>query len=124
MGAVARVWVDSLIPGPTMAVLRFPWATFSVNLLGAFILGLVLGLYELHGNRPMWLRALLGIGFCGSFTTFSSATVEFIILDRLKDPLMAYSYAILSLALGVLLAWLGSRLAVVMAPKTPVEGGA
>lgn len=57
----------------------FPWATLVVNLSGAALLG---GLVVLTGTawRSRYARPLLGTGFCGAFTTFSSVVVD---VDRL-----------------------------------------
>ena len=73
-GAVSRYaldgWVSDLTGG------QFPWGTFVVNLLGAFALGLVVALTtERLLPHPNW-RIALGIGYIGSFTTFSTYTYE------------------------------------------------
>src|SRR3954451_3052804 len=70
--AVARHW--SPPPG------GFPWATFAVNVLGAFLLGVVVELATevLTGSRH--LRPLIGTGFCGALTTFSAIVVD---VDRM-----------------------------------------
>jgi len=120
LGALARTGVEYLLPGPTLEQVQFPWGTFAVNLLGSFLLGFTIAYSECCNDRPSWLKPFVGIGFCGSFTTFSSATAEFILLDRLQDPATAYAYVIASLAFGLMLASLGRRLALtVTSPKEP-----
>lgn len=54
----------------------FPWSTFTVNIIGSFILGLLVGmsLTSASLSRPMML--LLGTGLCGGFTTYSAFAVE------------------------------------------------
>lgn len=64
--ALGRAWV----PAPY----GFPWATLAVNLAGAFVLAAVVVVAaELRPSR--YLRPLLGTGFCGALTTFSSVVV-------------------------------------------------
>jgi CrcB protein len=63
--ALARAWT----PPPY----GFPWATLTVNLVGAFVLALVVVAGEARPSR--YLRPLLGTGFCGALTTFSSVVV-------------------------------------------------
>lgn len=54
---------------------RYPAATLLANGLACLILGLVLGLHVAHGLPARW-RLLLGTGFCGGFSTFSTFTAE------------------------------------------------
>jgi fluoride exporter len=99
-GALARAWVaDALAHDPG----RWPWATLIVNVAGAFVLGWVAA----RGRR----RALLGQGFCGALTTFSTFQLE--LLQMLDDDRigLALAYAAVSLALGVGAAELGRRAA-------------
>lgn len=73
LGAGTRFFVDSEIrrrlPGP------FPWATVTINVTGSFVLGLLTGLVMFRGG-PGVVRLLLGTGFCGGYTTFSTASFE------------------------------------------------
>lgn len=52
----------------------FPWSTFAVNVAGAFVLGVVVVL-AVDSRRSRHLRPLVGTGFCGALTTFSSVVV-------------------------------------------------
>jgi CrcB protein len=73
VGAPLRHLVDGLvsdrIQGP------FPWGTLVVNVAGSFILGLVTGLVLYQGAAAVE-RTVLGTGFCGALTTFSTFTYE------------------------------------------------
>ena len=73
LGAPARYLLDSAIAerveGP------FPWGTFVVNITGSFLLGLLTGL-GLNHDLPRIPRVVLGVGFCGAYTTFSTFTFE------------------------------------------------
>jgi CrcB protein len=76
IGGVTRYWITSAYPGGRYA---FPWSTLLVNLTGAFVLAfVVVTATELLPSR--YLRPLVGTGFCGALTTFSSVVVA---ADRL-----------------------------------------
>ena len=103
-GAVARAALAEAVPPDAGA---WPWATFAVNLVGAFLLGLVVN----GGPRPRYARSLLGTGFCGALTTF--ATLQLELLRMLDDGrwLLAAGYAAASVAGGLLAVTAGSRAA-------------
>lgn len=61
----------------------FPWGTFTVNLVGSFILGVILEGSALAWSPPPELRALLVVGFLGAFTTFSTFSMDsYYLIDR------------------------------------------
>lgn len=70
LGAVARLLVDARLGGRGM-----PLGILTVNLLGSLLLGVVLGLGEAGALGDFVVR-LAGVGFCGGFTTFSTAAVD------------------------------------------------
>jgi len=72
-GAIARYTLDTLISHRVQGA--FPWGTFVINVCGSLILGVLTGLTLYHGlgSHP---RVVLGTGFCGAFTTFSTFTFE------------------------------------------------
>lgn len=87
----------------------FPWATFGINVAGSLALGLLMGAFP--SPEEAWrLRALLGIGFCGGFTTFSTFSYETLVLLQRGSPVSALLYAFGSVTIGVLAAWIGLRL--------------
>jgi fluoride exporter len=109
----------------------FPWGTFAVNMGGSAVLGFLLGA-ERHLGLPPVVFALLGTGFCGGLTTFSTFGYE--TLRLLEDGAVADAglHVIGSLAAGVLLAWAGFRIASVLLlrlvspgcqPACPVASG-
>jgi fluoride exporter len=90
--------------------LRFPLGTLAVNLVGCFILGVVAGAVA-DAGWSAHVQALLGTGFCGGLTTFSTFTVEAVELLNGRLTIRAAGYVVLSAGLGVALAALGWALA-------------
>ena len=76
-GAVARFGVSGWVHGFSGAA--FPWGTLTVNVAGAFALGLTLRLLQASVAGPE-TRAFLAVGFLGAFTTFSTFSWEAIAL--------------------------------------------
>jgi CrcB protein len=98
VGALARAGVGEALPH---AAGTWPWATFSVNLVGALALAwLTTRLTEIAAPAPYW-QPLLGTGVCGAFTTFSTFQVETISLANDGHTAMAAGYAAASLAAGM-----------------------
>ena len=89
------------------AIQTFPWHTFAVNVLGSFVLGLVAVWYR---DRPAWFL-LLGTGFCGGFTTFSTFSVELVTMLAKGRTAAAVAYAAGSVAAGIAGAVVAMRLA-------------
>jgi CrcB protein len=103
-GAVARYalggWVQARRP-------HFPWGTLAINLSGAFALGLLLPLLEVH---PV-LRALVATGFLGAYTTFSTFSYEAAALLQERDWRGGAAYVSSTVALGLAASLLGWWLA-------------
>lgn len=53
----------------------FPWGTFTVNVSGSFVLGIIAASVSVGGG-PTWVQTLAGTGFCGALTTFSTFGFE------------------------------------------------
>ena len=73
VGAPVRYLVDRFVASRNGGA--FPWGTLVINVSGAFILGLVVGMGAHHGLSKQAV-AILGTGFCGAYTTFSTFSVE------------------------------------------------
>lgn len=88
----------------------FPFGTFLVNLLGCFLIGIIVGLAQ-KGNMlsPEW-GVLLATGFCGGYTTFSTFALENINLVRSGQLVYFALYTAGSVVLGLLLTYLGLTL--------------
>lgn len=87
---------------------EFALGTLLVNTLGAFALGLLVA--ALWPRVPGWVRAGLGPGILGSFTTFSALAVSVVALGQAGDLVGAVLTVVLSLGLGMLAAWAGLTL--------------
>jgi CrcB protein len=112
VGSVARYGVAQWFPATT----GFPWSTFAVNLVGAFVLGVLLELLTRDGpdiGRRRQLRLLIGTGFCGGLTTYSTLAVEADLLVRGHRDGLAAVYGLSSITGGLVIAALG----VVMAAR-------
>ena len=79
LGAVARFVVDAEVRGRTGK--PTPWGTVTVNVTGSLLLGFLVGLVMFHG-APNALKLIAGTGFCGGYTTFSTASFETVRLAR------------------------------------------
>lgn len=78
----------------------FPWATLTVNILGSFLMGVLIELLVLRFGGSPAMRTLLGTGFLGGFTTFSAFSLDvFVLLDR-KETGVAALYVAGSVVVG------------------------
>ena len=107
IGAVLRYLVDGLIGDRTDSVL--PWGILAVNVSGSFVLGLITGL-ALHHGLGRTPRIVIGTGFCGAFTTFSTFAYETVRLMETGRRREALANVALSLALGLVAAAAGLAL--------------
>jgi CrcB protein len=104
IGTGARLAVDTLVGQPA--------STLAINVAGSLALGFLVA--RLWSSAAPWLKAGLGVGVLGSFTTFSALAVT---LVELGPTWGAALYLVLSVALGLAAAWAGLRLG-------SVKGGA
>lgn len=110
VGSVARYKLGGWVLHLT-SLEKFPWSTFTVNVLGCFAVGLLAGLVEKLEWFAPDTRLFLFTGLLGGFTTFSAFGLDALYLVRRGEWLTAGSYAGLSMAVGVAAVWLGLRLA-------------
>ncbi len=89
----------------------FAWGTLTANFLGAFAAGYLLVWLHQRGGNVQLLRAFLVVGLLGGLTTFSSLMLETLVFARTDRGMMVPVYLGVSLAGGMLLVWLGARLA-------------
>lgn len=86
--------------------ISFPKATFIVNLIGALLIGLIVGYQLKHSLLSHW-HLLLAVGFCGGFTTFSTLSLENYHLYKAEAWGILAIYLSSSILLGMLLVALG-----------------
>ena len=99
-GSVCRYLVSKMVAS------SFPWGTFTVNVLGSLLIGLLVGLVS-KGNLSPELKLLLVTGFCGGFTTFSTFANESFTMLKASEALLAALYIGLSIIIGIMAVWLG-----------------
>ncbi len=114
LGAVARFLLALRIARAAEAT-RFPWAIFSVNMLGCLLIGILAAAFTSLGNWSGRTAASMFLiaGFLGSFTTFSTFGLETLDLIKENRAGLALAYVGASVIVGVALVaagfWLGSR---------------
>jgi CrcB protein len=94
-GALARYLAGVLFPHD---VNGFPWRTLLINLTGSFLLGFVYRYVDGMASAEE-VHALVGIGFCGAFTTFSTFSLEAVTLMQSGHAWRAAAYAVASVVL-------------------------
>ncbi|MDX2503003.1 MAG: fluoride efflux transporter CrcB [Gammaproteobacteria bacterium] len=109
LGAVMRFWVSG---GVYVWLGRdFPYGTLSVNLIGSFIIGIVFVLLTERLTLGAEVRAFVMIGFLGAFTTFSTFSLETLILLQEGLLVKAAANIIASVFLCIIATWGGIILA-------------
>jgi CrcB protein len=108
IGAPCRYLVDGLVLDFTSG--DFPWGTFAINASGSLLLGLITGAALYHAF-PDTDKVILGTGFCGAYTTFSTWTFETVRLIEERDLRKALVNALLSIVTCGCAAGLGLGLA-------------
>lgn len=88
----------------------FPYGTFLVNILGCFLVGLLISLFAKEKQMSEHLELLLITGFCGGFTTFSTFAFEGNMLLTQGRTGYAFLYIGISVLAGLAVAYLGFRL--------------
>lgn len=107
LGTVARAILATFAaPDPG----RWPWPTFTVNIVGAFLVGYFTT--RLLERLPVssYRRPLLGTGLCGGLTTFSTMQVELIGMLEHRDYGLAAAYASVSIVAGLLAVYAATAL--------------
>lgn len=98
IGAPIRYLTDLFVQSRHDTV--FPWGTFTVNVLGSLVLGVTAGLV-VGLEPPTWVLALVGTGFCGALTTFSTFGFETVRLLEEGSVLTAVTNSVASLGVGL-----------------------
>lgn len=107
-GAVARYLTDRFVGDRTGGA--FPWGTFVINVSGSFVLGVLTGLSLYHAS-PTTPKVVLGTGFCGAYTTFSTFSFETVRLLEEGTVAEAFTNALATVVLAAAAAAAGVALA-------------
>ena len=116
VGTTLRALVEVVLPHDSRA---FALSTLLVNVLGAFVLGVLVAALWLR--VPGWVRVGLGPGMLGTFTTFSALAVSIVALAEAGDVVAAVLSVVLSIGFGMLSAWAGLELGSRLASRQPPE---
>ena len=109
LGANARYWLGVLFA--RVVTPGFPWATLTINVSGSLLLGGFLGFASRRMPHPGW-SLVLAVGFCGSYTTFSTFGYEVFSLLQSRAVATALGYVAASTAVGlgaVALGWVAGQ---------------
>jgi len=107
LGAVARTELAQALPSTDG---QWPWATFLVNVAGAFLLGYVTTRLQERLPLSAYRRPLLGTGFCGALTTFSTMQLELLQMLDAGRVGLAVTYALSSVAAGFVVVAIATNL--------------
>ncbi len=89
---------------------NFPWATFVVNIIGSFLIGIILAYSLKNEIFSTNYKLLLTTGICGGFTTFSALSAESLQLIKQGNWMLALAYIICSIVLGIVACGIGFQM--------------
>ena len=104
IGSAARYGAGVLWPHDPSQI---AWSTFTVNVVGGFLLGLLMVLVDDVWPPHRWARPFLGVGFLGGFTTFSTYVLDTQAIVVAGRPSVALLYLLGTLVVGLVAVWLG-----------------
>ena len=108
VGSVARYWLSGVVQQASGG--EFPLGTLAVNVLGSFVVGLVMALSLERGVVPPNARILLATGLCGGFTTMSTFSYETMALMRDGEMMLALSNVATTVGSCFAAVWVGQAL--------------
>jgi CrcB protein len=101
VGSVFRYLTNLLFPSKTL-----PIATFTVNIIGSFLIGLLMGYIVKQSNTQTW-QLILVTGFCGGFTTFSAFSWDVVLMLQQQRFATAFGYISCTVLIGIAATMLG-----------------
>jgi CrcB protein len=99
LGSMARYGLSMF--GMRLLGQGFPWATLIINILGSALMGALTGWLAVQGNAPQSLRLFIATGILGGFTTFSTFSLETVLLYERGQLGLAVAYVAASVVIGV-----------------------
>ena len=105
VGALARAVLAQALPSSPA---EWPWPTFAVNILGAFLVGYFVTRLQERLPLSSYRRPLLGTGLCGGLTTFSTMQVELVHMLNAEEYLLAFAYGLVSVVAGCVAVQVGT----------------
>jgi fluoride exporter len=109
LGSVARYGLSVL--GMRWLGQGFPWPTLLINIAGSALMGLLTGWLAVQGSAPQALRLFIATGVLGGFTTFSTFSLETVLLYERGQVGLAVAYVAASIGVGIAALFLAMRLA-------------
>jgi CrcB protein len=106
IGSVLRYLFSQMIKSAS-----FPLATFTVNIIGSFLIGIIIALSIKHSAFNSQWKIFLATGLCGGFTTFSSFSFENLQLIQEGKWLTSLIYIAGSILLGIIATGIGYKIA-------------
>ncbi|MCO5129610.1 MAG: fluoride efflux transporter CrcB [Xanthobacteraceae bacterium] len=88
----------------------FPWGTLLINIAGSFLIGVFVESFALRWDLPQTARVFLTIGICGGFTTFSTFSLESVLLMERGELGAAAAYIVASVVVSILALFAGLHL--------------
>lgn len=107
VGALLRVWLGTTFASGATS---WPWATFAINISGSFALAYFATRLQERLPQSTYRRPLLGTGFCGAYTTFSTMQVEILRMLDADRYVLAVGYAATSIGAGYVAIWVGTAM--------------
>jgi fluoride exporter len=109
LGSISRYALHKLLtsyfPG------FFPLGTLAANLIGCLLIGMIYGIATSQNYLSHEMRMLLAVGFCGSFTTFSTFANENLALLQSNQIMIMIAYTAISLTIGIFMVFVGIKIA-------------
>lgn len=85
----------------------FPWGTLVANIVGSFIMGVLVGLFAHYWSPSQEVRAFLTVGFLGAMTTFSTFSLDTVTLFERGEYVAMASYSVVSVVVSILALFTG-----------------
>ena len=89
------------------AATAFPWGTLLINVTGSLAMGALVGFLARHGQGGEHWRLFIAVGVLGGYTTFSTFSLEMMMLVERNQPGLAFAYMAASVVAGFAALWLG-----------------